>query len=135
MAWTFKDRYQPHLTLSVDYDMPPTLKRLGSTIDEFIAYEKLEGEKAKRFLNESDNFTILIIHIALSSVYASYDENYSFDYSAYAERIRKNLIDVHPAFAAKAFADCFCKIRYEQSFLTECVEDVEGDFVFTGCED
>ncbi|RMS11848.1 hypothetical protein ALP72_02250 [Pseudomonas coronafaciens pv. coronafaciens] len=135
MHWTFTDRYQPHLTLSIDYDMPDTLKRLGSTVEEFKAYEKLEGHEAERFLNESENFGILIIHIALSNVYAVYDENYLFDYSAYAERIRKNLIDLHPAFAAKAFADCFCKIRYEQSFLTECQDDVADDFVFTGCED
>ncbi|KFE53999.1 hypothetical protein [Pseudomonas syringae] len=135
MHWTFKDRYQPHLTLSVDYDMPATLKKLGTTIEEFEAYEKLDGREAKRFLEESDNFTVLIIHISLSSVYAAYDESYAFDYSAYADRIRKNLIDVHPAFAAKAFADCFCKIRYEQSFLTECVDDVADDFVFSEIED
>ncbi|KPX40934.1 hypothetical protein [Pseudomonas ficuserectae] len=135
MHWTFRDRYQPHLSLNVDYDMPDTLKKLGSTVDEFKTYEKLEGREAERFLNESEHFGVLIIHIALSSVYAAYDENCIFDYSAYAERIRKNLIDVHPAFAAKAFADCFCKIRYEQSFLTDCVEDVTDDFVFTGCED
>ncbi|KPY98030.1 hypothetical protein ALQ37_200012 [Pseudomonas syringae pv. aptata] len=131
MHWTFKDRYQPHLTLNVDYDMPETLKQLGTTIDEFKAYEKLEGEKAERFLNRSENFTILMIHIALSSVYAVYDENYLFDYSAYVERIRKNLIDVHPAFAAKAFADCFCKIRYEQSILTNCNDELDEGFVFT----
>lgn len=135
MHWTFKDRYQPHLTLNVDYDMPATLKRLGSTIDEFIVYGKLEGREAERFLNESENFGILIIHIALSSVYAAYDESYAFDYAAYGERIRKNLIDVHPVFAAKAFADCFCKIRYEQSFLTECVDDVADNFVFSEIED
>lgn len=135
MHWTFTDRYQPNLTISVDYNMPATLKKLGTTIEEFKAYEKLEGRAAEKFLLESESFTILIIHIALSSVYASYDENYVFDYSAYGERIRINLIDVHPAFAAKAFADCFCKIRYEQSFLTECVDDVADDFVFSGCED
>ncbi|RMV69962.1 hypothetical protein ALP05_02370 [Pseudomonas caricapapayae] len=131
MYWTFKDRYQPNLTLNVDYDMPATLKLLETTIDEFKAYETLAGEKAERFLNRSENFAILMIHIALSSVYAVYDESYSFDYSAYAERIRINLIDVHPAFAAKAFADCFCKIRYEQSILAEMSDELDEDFVFT----
>lgn len=134
MHWTFTDRYQPHLTISVDYNMPATLKKLGTTIEEFKAYEKLEGREAKRFLEESENFTVLIIHISLSSVYAVYDERYAFDYSAYAERIRKNLIDVHPAFAAKAFADCFCKIRYEQSFLTEFNDECSETFLFNEYE-
>ncbi|MFI3044446.1 hypothetical protein [Pseudomonas coronafaciens] len=134
MHWTFKDRYQPLLTLNVDYDMPSTLARLADTVEEFRHYETLEGQKAERFLKESENFVLLMIHIALSSVYAVYDENHLFDYSAYAERVRKNLIDVHPVFAAKAFADCFCKIRYEQSFITDCTEEVTDDFVFSETE-
>ena len=130
MHWTFKDRYQPHLTMSIDYDMPATLKRLGDTFEDFKAYEKLEeSDRSKSLMESADNFPILIIHTALSSVYAAYDENYAFDYLAYEQRVRKNLIDVHPAFAAKAFADCVCKLRYDQSVInTFRMDDAEMEF-------
>ncbi|KTB91624.1 hypothetical protein AO073_01755 [Pseudomonas syringae ICMP 11293] len=131
MHWTFKDRYQPHLTLNVDYDMPSTLERLADTVEEFRYYETLEGQTAERYLKESENFVLLMIHIALSSVYAVYDENYLFDYKRYEQRVRKHFTDVHPAFAAKAFADCFCKIRFERSFISSEDNECEQDFIFS----
>ncbi|WP_147478595.1 hypothetical protein [Pseudomonas amygdali] len=135
MHWTFKDRYQPHLTLSIDYDMPETLKRLGDTFEEFRAYEMLEeSEKDKSPMESFENFPILAIHTALSGVYTAYTEKHEFDYEAYEKRVRKHLIDVHPAFAAKAFADCICKLRYEQSLLTDCQLDAEEELVFSGKE-
>ncbi|MBJ2281100.1 hypothetical protein JFT58_22710 [Pseudomonas sp. MF6767] len=131
MHWTFKDRYQPHLTLNIDYDMPATLKRLGDTFEEFRTYEMLEdSEKDKSPMESFENFPILAIHTALSSVYTAYNEKHEFDYEAYEKRVRKHLIDVHPAFAAKAFADCICKLRYQQSLLVQCESEQNVDMIF-----
>lgn len=141
MAWTFKDRYKPTRTVTVDSDVPAKLRRLGETFEAFRQFNGFTPAEQRQALESigGDYSTLIKMHTTISFCIGTYDVEDDFYYSYYCKAVRTQLIDVHPAFAAKKFSEYICFMRHQNELLEECqflkdnVEMPSIDLIIEGC--
>ncbi|AOA06677.1 hypothetical protein [Pseudomonas sp. TMW 2.1634] len=122
MAWTFKDRYKPNRMITVDDDVAERLKRLEDTFEAFRAHNALDVDARKQqLLDEGYEFArAMLMHTHISYCLGTYDceEDVYFDY--YCETVRKHLINVHPVFAMRKFAEFIAFIKNQNESIEAC---------------
>ncbi|MFJ4115164.1 hypothetical protein ACIPV9_01880 [Pseudomonas psychrophila] len=113
MAWTFKDRYNPTRQITIDDEIPLLLKRLGETFQDFRYHNSLSTlEQKELILKKGATFAkIIYIHTQVSYCLGTHDCQKDFHYQHYCKVVKKNLINVHPMFALKKYAEYISLIR------------------------
>lgn len=120
MPWTFKDRFKPSRSITINDDFPQLLALLEETFQDFRDYNSLDAvAQTKRVLENGRTFAkVIFIHTQISYCLGTRDCQEDFYYDFYCNTVRKYFIDVHPMFAMKKYAEFIAFIKSE----TESIE-------------
>jgi len=121
MTWTFKDRYNPDRKVIIDQDFPQLLKILEETFLDFKHYNSVSTPAQKELIRKKGIIFAKSIYIHTQISYCLGTHNCQEDhlYNYYCATVKKLLINVHPMFAMKKYADYISFIRNENKTTTE----------------
>ena len=119
MSWTFKDRFKPTRLITINDDFPQLLKRLEDTFQAFRDYNSLDAAaQNKLILEKGATFAkVIFIHTQISYCLGTHDCQEDFYYEFYCTTVKKYLIEVHPLFAMKKYAEFIAFIKRENESI------------------
>lgn len=122
MAWVFKDRYKPTRMITVDDDVAERLQRLEDTFQAFRAHNALDvATRKQQLLDEGYEFAkAILMHTKISYCLGTYDCEEDVYFNYYCDAVRKHLINVHPVFAMRKYAEYIAFIRNQNESIEAC---------------
>ena len=119
MRWIFKDRFNPKRLIIIDNDFSVLLKKLGETFEDFRNYNSMDSAEQKKLIsNQGINFAKTIyIHTQISYCLGTHNCQKEIHYDYYCHTVKKYLIDVHPIFAMKKYAEFVAFIDSENDSI------------------
>ena len=136
MTWTFKNRFNPNKLITIDNDIPKVLKKLGETFEDFRTYSSLDTSKQNELiLNQGVNFAKAIyIHTQVSYCLGTHNCQTEHIYNYYCTTVKKTLLEVHPIFAMKKYAEFVAFIDSENesigthTFQNDNIYKIDNDY-------
>ena len=113
MIWIFKDRHNPDKNVIIDKESLKHLKLLEETFSDFRHYNSLSAPAQKKLIKEKGaSFgKVIFIHTQISYCLGTHNCQEDSSYNYYCNTVKKFLIDVHPMFAMKKYAEYISLIR------------------------
>lgn len=127
MTWTFKDRFNPHRRITIDGEFLTLLIHLEDTFEDFRYYNSLDADAQNQLTNDKGVIfaKVIFIHTQISYCLGTHDCQEDFYYEFYCTTVRKYLVNVHPRFAMKKYAEFISYIQSENESTTPSITQKE----------